>query len=113
MHEIRELVHGIYPPLLRDNGLVDAVQAVGTGHRSPATVEAIGIERYDLDIETALYFWVVESVQNAGKHAEDDAVITIRLGAFRGWVDLHATLGQGTVVRGEVPAVAVRAAADA
>src|SRR5208283_4680429 len=39
IHELRELAHGIYPPLLVDSGLVEALRAAA--NRNPLDVEVI------------------------------------------------------------------------
>ena len=69
IQELRELAHGIYPPLLADSGLAEALRA--SGNRSPlaVTVTADGIGRYSPDIEAAVYFCCLEALQNAAKHA--------------------------------------------
>jgi signal transduction histidine kinase len=69
IQELRELAHGIYPPLLADSGLGEALRAAA--NRSPlvVTVTADGIGRYTPDIEAAVYFCCLEALQNAGKHA--------------------------------------------
>jgi signal transduction histidine kinase len=84
--ELRELAHGIYPPLLVDSGLTEALRAVA--NRSPLDVELVtdGIERYGRDIEAAIYFCCLEALQNAGKHAPDSHV-TIRI-----WEELGGLL---------------------
>ncbi|HXW59056.1 MAG TPA: histidine kinase, partial [Solirubrobacteraceae bacterium] len=76
--ELRELAHGIYPPLLVDSGLTEALRAVA--HRSPLTVsiETEGIGRYERDVEAAIYFCCLEALQNAGKHAPNSQV-TVRI----------------------------------
>jgi len=67
--EMRELAHGIYPPLLADRGLGEALQAAA--NRSPLDVTVIteGIGRYGPEIEAAIYFCCTEALQNAAKHA--------------------------------------------
>ncbi|WP_051054412.1 histidine kinase [Frankia sp. QA3] len=67
--EVRDLAHGIYPPLLRSVGLVEALRAAG--QRSPlgVTVRAAGVGRYRPEIEAAVYFCCLEALQNAAKHA--------------------------------------------
>ncbi|SNQ51950.1 Histidine kinase [Frankia canadensis] len=67
--EVRDLAHGIYPPLLRSAGLAEALRAAG--QRSPVgvTVRAAGIGRYSPEIEAAVYFCCLEALQNAAKHA--------------------------------------------
>jgi signal transduction histidine kinase len=76
--ELRELAHGIYPPLLVDSGLGEALRAVA--NRSPLAVDlqAEGIGRYSRDVEAAIYFCCLEALQNAGKHAPESHV-TIRI----------------------------------
>jgi signal transduction histidine kinase len=84
--ELRELAHGIYPPLLVDSGLTEALRAVA--NRSPLDVELSteGIGRYGRDVEAAIYFCCLEAFQNAGKHAPDSRV-TIRI-----WEELGGLL---------------------
>ena len=76
--ELRELAHGIYPPLLVDSGLGEALKAVA--NRSPLDVDldTEGIDRYGRDLEAAIYFCCLEAMQNAAKHAPD-ARINIRV----------------------------------
>jgi signal transduction histidine kinase len=74
IQELRELAHGIYPPLLADSGLGEALRAAG--NRSPLAVAVTteGIGRYTPDIEAAVYFCCLEALQNAGKHAPEAQV---------------------------------------
>ena len=67
--ELRELAHGIYPPVLVDSGLAPALQAVAT--RSPLQVEVdvATPDRFDQDTEAAVYFCCLEALQNSVKHA--------------------------------------------
>ena len=67
--ELRELAHGIYPPLLADNGLGEALRAAGNRCPLPVAVVTDGIGRYSPDIEAAIYFCCLEGLQNAAKHA--------------------------------------------
>ena len=74
VQELRDLAHGIYPPLLMDNGLPEALRAVAS--RSPLDVATVsdGIGRFSPDIEAAVYFCCLEALQNAAKHAPDSHV---------------------------------------
>jgi signal transduction histidine kinase len=74
VQELRDLAHGIYPPLLMDNGLPEALRAVAS--RSPLDVatSSDGIGRFSADIEAAVYFCCLEALQNAAKHAPDSHV---------------------------------------
>ncbi len=75
IQELRELAHGIYPPLLVDSGLGEALRAVT--NRSPLDIELSteGIGRYGGDVEAAVYFCCLEALQNAGKHAQSAHVV--------------------------------------
>jgi signal transduction histidine kinase len=78
IQELRELAHGIYPPLLVDSGLVEALRAAAS--RNPLSVEVVadGIGRYPSETEAAVYFCCLEALQNAAKHAAD-AHVEVRL----------------------------------
>ena len=77
VQELRNLAHGIYPPLLMDRGLPEALRAAGDRAALPTTVDADGVGRYPQPVEAAVYFCCLEALQNAGKHAGDGAAITI------------------------------------
>lgn len=79
IQELRNLAHGIYPPLLVDAGLAEALRAAGARSPVNVVVEADGVGRYPPDLEAAAYFCCLEALQNAGKHAGADATVTIRL----------------------------------
>lgn len=78
--ELRDLAHGIYPPLLRDAGLVEALRAVALRQAQPVEVHAEGVGRYPADVEAAVYFCCLEALQNTAKHAAD-ARVALRLQA--------------------------------
>ncbi len=67
--ELRELAHGIYPPLLADRGLGEALQAAANRSPLQVAVRADGIGRYGPEVEAAVYFCCLEALQNAAKHA--------------------------------------------
>ncbi len=67
---VREFAGGIYPPLLGAEGL-----GVALGHQVqraalPISVHAEGIGRYPRDVESAVYFSVLEALQNTAKYAD-------------------------------------------
>jgi signal transduction histidine kinase len=78
IQELRDLAHGIYPPLLADAGLGEALAAAGRRSPLPVTVDAAAIGRYGLEIESAIYFCCLEALQNAAKHAAG-AQVAVRL----------------------------------
>ena len=79
LEELRDLAHGLYPPLLREFGLREALASAVRRSASPAKLEAAAIGRYSEDVEAAVYFCCVESLQNVDKHAGLGATAVIRL----------------------------------
>jgi signal transduction histidine kinase len=80
IRELRDLSHGIYPPLLADKGLVEALSSAARRSVLPATLQAEGIGRYPAEQEAAVYFCCLEAMQNAAKYAGPAArlVISVR-----------------------------------
>ena len=78
IQEVRQLAHGIYPPLLVDSGLVEALRAAANRSPLPVDISADGIGRYPSETEAAVYFCCLEALQNAAKHAPD-AHVDLRL----------------------------------
>ena len=77
--ELRDLAHGLYPPVLREFGLREALASVVRRSASPVRLEAAAIGRYSEDEEATVYFCCVEGLQNAAKHAGSGATAVIRL----------------------------------
>ena len=76
---LRDLARGIYPPLLADKGLGAALESQARKATVPVTVDADGVARYSQDIEAAVYFSVLEALQNVQKYAgASRAVIRLR-----------------------------------
>jgi len=71
LEEIRGMAAGIYPPLLSDAGLGEALTALALRSHLPATVKTEGLRRYPIEIESAAYFCCAEALQNSAKHARD------------------------------------------
>jgi signal transduction histidine kinase len=78
--ELRELAHGIYPPLLRERGLAEALQAAATRATLPTEVAVRLPGRYPEEAETAVYFCCLEAMQNAGKHAGPGSCVRVEVG---------------------------------
>ncbi|HEV3354891.1 MAG TPA: histidine kinase [Acidimicrobiales bacterium] len=79
VQQLRDLAHGIYPPLLMDRGLVEALQAAAGRAALPTDVEAEDLGRFSPDLEAAVYFCCMEALQNAGKHAGEGATATVKV----------------------------------
>jgi signal transduction histidine kinase len=79
VQELRNLAHGIYPPLLMDRGLAEALSAAAGRAALPTGVEADGVGRYPQQVEAAVYFCCLEALQNAAKHAGAgaEAMVTV------------------------------------
>ncbi len=77
--ELRELVRGVYPPVLTEHGLPAALAAIGDQLHFPVRVRAAEIGRFDDDVEAAVYFCVLEALQNAAKHAGDVSAVEVDL----------------------------------
>jgi len=69
LDDLRDLARGIYPPLLADKGLVAALEAQARKAAVPTTVRSEQIERYPQEVESAVYFCVLEALNNVAKYA--------------------------------------------
>lgn len=74
LRELRELAHGIAPPVLVERGLVDAVRALSLDAPLRAVVRSTLERRLEMPIESALYFATAELVANAVKHSHGSAI---------------------------------------
>jgi signal transduction histidine kinase len=77
LQELRDLAHGIYPPLLADKGLTEALVSAARRAVLPTEVEAAGIRRYSRVVEATAYFCCLEAFQNAGKYAGADVHVRV------------------------------------
>ena len=69
VEDLRDLARGIYPPLLASAGLAAALEAQARKAPVPTSVTANGVGRYPQDVEAAVYFCVLEALQNVAKYA--------------------------------------------
>ncbi|HLX77366.1 MAG TPA: ATP-binding protein, partial [Acidimicrobiales bacterium] len=79
VQELRALAHGIYPPLLVDRGIEEALRSAASRAALPTQVTASDLGRYSPEEEAAVYFCCMEALQNAGKYAGDGATIAVRV----------------------------------
>jgi GAF domain-containing protein len=79
LESLRDIAHGVYPPVLAGRGLAAAVQAAG--ERSPWTftldASATTGTRYDADLEAVVYFCVVEATQLLGRAGARSIAVTL------------------------------------
>jgi signal transduction histidine kinase len=105
LDDIRSLARGIYPPLLADRGLEEALRTAALRSPLATIVKPTGIGRYPPEVESAVYFCVVEAMQNAAKHAEGARHVVVSL---HGDDALHFEVrddGQGFDADGAPPGV--------
>ena len=74
VNTLDSLARGIYPPLLEAHGLLTALTAQTTRSALPTTVHAPGLPRYPPDVEAAVYFSILEALQNASRYAQATSV---------------------------------------
>jgi signal transduction histidine kinase len=69
LEDLRALARGIYPPLLAEQGLGAALRAQAGRAALPVAVTADGVGRYPRETEAAVYFCILEALQNTAKYA--------------------------------------------
>jgi signal transduction histidine kinase len=79
LEELRSVAHGIYPPLLSDEGLAAALREVARRSIVPLTIGVEDVGRLSEECETAVYYCCLEALQNVTKHAGEEAVASLRL----------------------------------
>jgi signal transduction histidine kinase len=88
LDELRELAHGLYPAVLADHGLAEALRSAARHSPLPVDVEVGAVGRLDPAREAAVYFCCAEALQNALKHGGADPRIRMSL-----WLDGDGDLG--------------------
>jgi signal transduction histidine kinase len=89
VEELRRLAHGIYPTILRERGLGDALRAAATTAPLQLTIEDDGVGRCAPTVEAALYFCCLEAIQNAAKHAGPGSRVSVTLRERGGLLDFE------------------------
>jgi signal transduction histidine kinase len=79
LDELRSLAHGVYPSLLTDRGLTDALKSLARQAPIPIRVITDGVTRHPVEVESAIYFTCAEAVQNTMKHATTARAASIEL----------------------------------
>lgn len=85
LENLRDLARGIYPPLLADRGLVPALESQARKATVPVEIVASAVDRYPAEVEAAVYFCVLEALQNVQKYAEARTVL-VRLHGSSGGI---------------------------
>ena len=77
LETLRDLARGIYPPLLADRGLAAALDAQARKSPVAVSIDSDGTGRYTQDVESAVYFCVLEALNNVAKYADASRVTVL------------------------------------
>lgn len=78
MAELRDVIRGIYPPILADRGLPGALTALAGQTTLPVRLDVTDPGELPVAVETAAYYAVTEAVTNAVRHSGATSV-SVRL----------------------------------
>jgi signal transduction histidine kinase len=82
--QVQEVAHGLYPPLLIASGLPTALRGLYAHAATPLEIDAVGVGRYEPEIESAMYYCCSEAIQNATKHGGRDVHVSVALAEENG-----------------------------
>ena len=66
--DLRVLARGLYPTVLRERGLADALGSFARSVAIPVKIVDRGVGRCDASVEEAVYYCTLEAIQNTTKH---------------------------------------------
>jgi signal transduction histidine kinase len=95
LDDLRHLVRGIYPPVLADRGLADAVRALALDTPLDVDTDLALTDEPPMPVAAAVYFAVAEALTNAVRHSGAD---TVQIGIEYADGTIRATIiddGQG------------------
>ena len=76
--ELRDLARGVYPTVLTQHGLTAAIGAAADRSSVEVRLDLSEVGRHHGEIEAAIYFCILEALQNANRHAAA-SVLEVRL----------------------------------
>jgi signal transduction histidine kinase len=79
LSELRSIAHGVYPALLAERGIVEAIKSEARLASPDVRVHGDAVGRYSRAVEAAVYFCCLEALQNITKHAGPSARAEVRL----------------------------------
>jgi signal transduction histidine kinase len=77
--ELNLLAQGVYPPVLTEHGLAEALRSAVDRSPNPVELDVEEVGRHERDLEAAIYFCCVEALQNVAKHAGPAATVRVSL----------------------------------
>ncbi|MEU4805589.1 sensor domain-containing protein [Actinosynnema sp. NPDC023587] len=80
---LREVVRGIYPPILADRGLTGALTSLASHSGVPCALDVVDVPRAPTAVEAAAYYVVSEALTNVSKHS-GAASVRVRVAGERG-----------------------------
>lgn len=88
LEAVRTLAARIYPPLLSDRGLAEALRGAAAACTVPTRIDVDGLGRYPPEIEAAAYFCCLESLDAVAAYADalrvrawqEDGVLLLEVG---------------------------------
>ena len=89
--DLRDVVHGIHPPVLADRGLKAAIESLALDLAVPVEVTGEAPSGLPAPVESAAYFTVAECLANVAKHAS----------ASHAWVELLSSPDRWCIVVGD------------
>ena len=78
IRSLRDLSHGLHPPVLESDGVAAALRSATRTLPLPVEVHAMELGRFPPSVEAAVYFACLEATNNAARHG-DAGSVTIRL----------------------------------
>lgn len=100
LNDLRDLVHGVYPPVLVERGLMPAIRAAALDSPVDVTVEGPDELTLPSPVAAALYFAVCELLANIGKHAHTaTASVTVTRDSTSAQVVVHDSGPGGALLR--------------
>lgn len=76
--ELRDLIKGIFPPILTERGLGGAIEGLALASPVPVQVDVRLDQQLALPMESALYFVIAEAMTNIARHSQA-ARATVRI----------------------------------
>jgi signal transduction histidine kinase len=90
LEDLRDLARGIFPPLLADKGLREAIASQARKSPVPVDIDADNVGRYPQEVEAAVYFCSLEALQNVAKYAHASRA-SIKLTQINGSLTFEVT----------------------
>jgi two-component system, NarL family, sensor kinase len=74
IRSLRDLSRGLHPPVLGTDGVAAALRTASRGLPLDVVVTADGVDRFEPQVEAAVYFSCLEAIKNSATHAQATTV---------------------------------------